>query len=111
MRKATEEWLASARDTDPADGDRLSIGDDLTARARPVTRFGTTMTREVLGDELVRELDRLSPDQLKAVHQLISTFKESLVQPTPNQEAVRDGREALSALSEPLSKTIEEERI
>ena len=32
------------------------------------------------------------------------------MQPTPNQEAVRDVREALSSLSEPLSKTIENER-
>lgn len=72
------------------------------------------MTREALRDELVRELDRLSPEQLKAVHELINTFKESTVQPMPNQEAVRDVREALSSLSEPLSKTIEkgrEERI
>ena len=68
------------------------------------------MTREALREELIRELDHLSAEQLKAVHQLISTFAESTVQPTPNQEAVRDVREALSSLSEPLSKTIEKER-
>lgn len=68
------------------------------------------MTREALREELIRELDHLSAEQLKAVHQLINTFTESTVQPTPNQEAVRDVREALSSLSDPLSKTIEKER-
>jgi two-component sensor histidine kinase len=70
------------------------------------------MTREALRDELVRELDHLSAEQLKVVHQLMNTFTESTGQPTPshNQEAVRDVREALSSLSDPLSKTIEMER-
>jgi len=68
------------------------------------------MTREALQEELVRELDHLSADQLKAVHQLINTFKEPTVQPAPDQDAVEEVREALSALSEPLSTTIEKER-
>jgi hypothetical protein len=69
------------------------------------------MTREALREERVRELDHLSPEQLKAVHQLINTFKKATVQPTPNQEAVREVREAFSFLSKPLSKTIGAERI
>jgi len=69
------------------------------------------MMREALREERVRELDHLSAEQLKAVHRLVTTFKEPTVQPTPNQEAVRDVREALSVLSDPsLSKTIEKSR-
>jgi hypothetical protein len=68
------------------------------------------MTREALREERVRELDHLSSEQLTAVHQLISTFTEPSGQPTPNQDAVRDVRDALSSLSEPLSKTIEKGR-
>ncbi|MBB4067451.1 hypothetical protein GGQ18_000010 [Salinibacter ruber] len=37
------------------------------------------MTKEALREELVRELDHLSAEQLKAVHQLINTFKEPTV--------------------------------
>ncbi len=68
------------------------------------------MTREALRDELVRELDHLSPEQLKAVYELVHTLKEPTEQPTPNQEAVRKVRDALSGGSESLSKTIETER-
>ncbi|WP_112903172.1 hypothetical protein [Salinibacter ruber] len=68
------------------------------------------MTKEVLREELVRELDHLSAEQLKAVHQLINTFKEPTVQPAPDQDAVEEVREALSSLSEPLSETIEKRR-
>jgi hypothetical protein len=68
------------------------------------------MTKEVLREELVRELDHLSAEQLKAVHQLINTFKEPTVQPAPDQDAVEEVREALSSLSEPLSETIETSR-
>jgi predicted nucleic acid-binding protein len=68
------------------------------------------MTRAALRDELVRELDHLSAEQLKAVHQLINTFTESTVQPAPDQDAVREVREVLSSLPEPLWKTTEEER-
>ena len=87
----------------------MSVGDGWTAyiSANPID---TTMTRETIRDELVRELDDLSPEQLKAVYELIDTFKEPTGQPTPNQEAVRDVRDALSDLSEPLSRTIEKER-
>lgn len=60
--------------------------------------------------KLIRKLDHLSPKQLKAVYELISTFKEPTQPPTPNREAVRDVRDALSGLSEPLSETIEKER-
>jgi allophanate hydrolase subunit 1 len=68
------------------------------------------MTRQALREELVRELDHLSAEQLRAVHQLINTFKELTVQPAPDQDAVEKVREALSSLSEPLSATIETER-
>jgi predicted nucleic acid-binding protein len=68
------------------------------------------MTRAALRDELVRELDHLSAEQLKAVHQLINTFTESTVQPAPDQDAVREVREVLSSFFEPLWKTTEEER-
>lgn len=68
------------------------------------------MTRETLRDELVRELDHLSPEQLKAVYELIDAFKAPTEQAAPNQEAVQDVRDALSDLSEPLSRTIEKER-
>jgi len=68
------------------------------------------MTREALREELVRELDHLSPEQLKAVYELVSTFKGPTAQPAPNQEAVKEVREALSSLTEPLSKTLEKER-
>ncbi len=69
------------------------------------------MTKEVLREELVRELDHLSAEQLKAVHQLINTFNEGpTVQPAPDQDAVEEVREALSSLSEPLSETIETSR-
>ena len=44
------------------------------------------------------------------MYELIDTVKEPTVQATPNQEAVRDVRDALSDGSEPLSRTIEKER-
>ena len=68
------------------------------------------MTRETIRDERVRALDHLSPEPLKAVYELIDTFKEPSEQAAPNQEAVQDVRDALSNLSEPLSNTIEKER-
>ena len=68
------------------------------------------MTRETLRDERVRALDHLSPEQLKAVYELIDTFKEPTEQAAPNQEAVQDVRDALSNLSETPSNTIEKER-
>lgn len=68
------------------------------------------MTKEALREEMARGLDHLSDEQLKAVHQLITTFKKPTVQPAPDQDAVMEVREALSSLSEPLSKTIEKER-
>ena len=77
----------------------------------PALQFDITMTRETLRDERVRALDHLSPEQLKAVYELIDTFKEPTVQAAPNQEAVQDVRDALSDGSEPLSRTIEKERI
>jgi len=68
------------------------------------------MTTDTLKEKLIRELDHLSPEQLKAMHQLINTFKGPTAQRAPNQEAVKEVREALSSLSEPLSRTIENER-
>ena len=68
------------------------------------------MTREALREELIRELDHLSAEQLKAIHQLINTFKEPNVQPAPDQDAVEEVREVLSSVSKPLSETIETSR-
>ena len=76
----------------------------------PALQFDITMTRETLRDERVRALDHLSPEPLKAVYELIDTFKEPTEQAAPNQEVVRDVRDALSDGSEPLSRTIEKER-
>lgn len=76
---------------------------------------------DTLKQEVTRQLEELSPEELQAVHQLITTFKrpsdrtdENAEQPAqsnaPAPEAVRKVREALGNISGSLSDVIAEER-
>lgn len=89
---------------------------------------------DTLREEVVRQLDELSPEELQAVHQLIRTFKhrpdqrEEVVSglrsrqareersedpdpsPAPAPDAVRRVREALADLPGSFSDVIAEER-
>jgi len=72
---------------------------------------------DTLREEVVRQLDELSPEELQAVHQLIRTFKhrsrqareEGSEEPVPS-DAVRRVREALADLPGSFSDVIAEER-
>lgn len=77
---------------------------------------------DTLKQEVTRQLEELSPEELQAVHQLIKTFKRPAEQdqeggieqpPTssePAPEAVHRVREALGHVSGSLSDVIAEER-
>ena len=75
-----------------------------------------------LKQEVTRQLDELSTEELQAVHQLITTFKRSAERgheesaeqspssSEPAQEAVRRVRSALSSVSGSLADVVAEER-
>jgi hypothetical protein len=77
---------------------------------------------DTLKQEITRQLEELSPEELRAVHQLITTFKHSPEQTqdenaeqfpkseAPAPEAVDKVREALGHVSGALSDVIAEER-
>jgi len=88
----------------------------------PETRVEKERSMDSLKEEVTRQLEELSPEQLQAVHQLIKTFKRpvernqegSAEQPPqssgPAPDAVRKVREALGHVSGSLSDVIVEER-
>ena len=77
---------------------------------------------DTLKQEITRQLEELSPEELRAVHQLITTFKrpsertqdENAEQPAqsnaPAPEAAHKVREAPGHVSGSLSDVIAEER-
>lgn len=63
-----------------------------------------------LKDQVIRQLDDLSPAELQVVHQLIETFKQSPPAHQPDRAAVQRVRDALAHLPGDLSQMIREER-
>jgi len=77
---------------------------------------------DTLKEEVARQLDELSPEELQAVHQLIGTFKprsrqarqEGGEEPVPSRapapDAMRRVREALAEIPGSFSDVIAEEQ-
>ena len=63
-----------------------------------------------LKERVVRQLDDLSPDELRVVHQLIATFKQPSEPRRPDRDALPQVRGALAHVPGSLSETICEER-
>lgn len=63
-----------------------------------------------LKEQVLRQLDDLSPDELRAVQQLIESFRESPEVSQSAAEAARRVRGALADMPGALVDTIREER-
>jgi len=65
---------------------------------------------KALKDRVRRQLDDLSPEELRAVHQLIESFQEKPPAQPSAAPAARQVRRALADLPGSLTATIREER-
>lgn len=65
---------------------------------------------ENLKERVARQLDDLSPDELRVVHQLIATFKQPTEPRQLDRDALQQVRDALAHVPGSLSETIRDER-